>query len=85
MRKPQGFLIESPIDGSRETTHDTVTCGHCCRVAVVPAGLQPAHQCRRCMRFVCKACYGRLTMGHACVPMEKKLDDYERGLLLVLR
>ena len=84
MRRPQGFLIEIPHDGSPETTHDTVTCGHCYYVAVVPDGMQPAHQCRRCMRFLCKQCYGKLSLGEACYPGEKRLDDYERGRLIVL-
>lgn len=85
MRLPQGFLIESPHDGSRETTHDTVTCGHCQRLAIVPPGMQPAHQCRKCMRFLCKGCYGVLSLGQGCTPFEKKVDDYERGRLLVLK
>ena len=78
MRKPQGFLIETPADGSRATEHDTVTCGHCEYISVVPPGMQPARQCRKCMRYLCRVCYGKISLGGPCVPMEKKLDLYER-------
>ena len=79
MRLPQGFLIETPIDGSYESTRDTITCGHCEYVATVPPGCEPAHQCRGCMRFLCKICYAKRSLGGACIPFAKKLDLYEKN------
>lgn len=73
-------VIISPF-GSHE--EHSFTCKHCNRVTFVRAGCDPTElggRCTCCDALICKRCVGK-----PCLPLEKRLDLYERGLLRVLR
>lgn len=54
------------------------TCNHCNRVTFVDSGVDPtdtiAWKCTCCSKLVCKNCASK-----PCVPLQDKLDFYERG------
>jgi hypothetical protein len=55
------------------------TCKHCARVTFVKAGCDPADlggRCTCCDALICKECVGK-----PCLPLEKKIDMYERRLI----
>lgn len=89
MLRPHGSLrIET---GGRLDEHDTITCGHCNRVYVVPHKAEetdarpPAQFCYTCKQAVCPACMRqpprRDRDGNVvyCVPFQKRLDAVESG------
>lgn len=58
------------------------TCKHCNRVTFVKAGCDPVDlggRCTCCDALICKHCVGK-----PCMPLERRLDLYERGILKVL-
>lgn len=75
-KKPSGAII---IDGHHVA--DTVKCVHCGHnwIPIVGSGVK---------RGWCNNCNGLLCGGHECFECKdfrKKMDEYEKGLLKVLR
>jgi len=73
LRRPQGqAMITSPDGPTWEA--DTITCGHCNRVAFVKPGPDPGTGfCRQCMGHVCGPC---ADLG-SCTPFEQQLERVE--------
>lgn len=80
MRRPQGYAVwRHGNDGNAFKEHDTILCGHCSLIDLVPPGAHPADRCLMCMRFICGQCAGKAE----CRPFEKHLEAIEsRGRLL---
>lgn len=77
---PRGTIIIS--DGFSEVEHDTLQCVHCGKHWVVVRGSGIRRNfCRKCMGPTCgcQACE-----PSNCMPVEKRLDQYEEGKLLIL-
>jgi hypothetical protein len=82
LRTPDGVLITTPDDGSRESQNDTVQCCHCGRHWVVDRLFRDAIQgkagfCTRCNHITCP---GELC-NYECVPQEQMLENMEKGVL----
>lgn len=78
-RKASGYIIMDDGNGPVETAA-TMQCVHCGNhfISVKGSGT---------VRGLCLKCYG-VICGPACsecIPFERKLDDYEKGKLVVLR
>jgi hypothetical protein len=76
LRKAGGALIITNADGST-IEHDTATCCHCNGVWVVKPGSGT-------VRGWCTMCNDRHCGSEkcmTCVPFEKKLDMFEKGLI----
>ena len=70
-RQHRGFFTAGP-----QTERDTLTCGHCQRIIVVPPGTgvsTPVPFCRSCMSYICTGCN---TIA-SCTPWEKRLEAME--------
>jgi hypothetical protein len=75
-RRAAGYAISTGPAGSFEG--DTQNCQHCGMHWLVKPGSGTVRGfCTKCMGLTCgaRAC-------HECVPMEKRLDLYERGKLI---
>jgi len=81
-----GKIVNNGIVISPFGQHQTksFTCNHCNKVTHLEAGVDPtdtvAWKCTCCSRLVCRVCANK-----PCLPMQEKLDLYERGILKVLR
>jgi hypothetical protein len=76
IRKPGGAII---IDGNHIA--DTMKCTHCGHVWIPIVGSGRIRGwCTKCNGPTCgsKEC-------HECYPFEKKLNDYEKGLIKILK
>lgn len=75
-RKPSGFIL---MDDKEVAS--TLQCPHCQThfISIKGSG-QRRGFCTKCMRVTC----GKVTCD-VCYPFEKKLSDYEKGKLIVLR
>ena len=76
MRNPQGYAIVVDPEGPPKEA-DTVTCSHCQRLVFVGGYVDPTELggfCRMCMKHICGPCADK----GACVPFEKKLEEFER-------
>lgn len=80
-RKPSGTFIEINADGSI-IERDTRQCCHCNRHWIVRPGSGAQRGfCYSCSTHVC----GRPECMIFCNPFEKQLDQYEKGIIKVLR
>ena len=77
-RKPQGYIIITE-PGVPTIELDTYTCKHCGSIFPVIVG----HEYGFCMLCMGPTCGAKKCDDH--MPLEKKLDDFEKGLLKVLR
>lgn len=79
-RKEMGQVIITDLDSGKKTEHATLTCCHCNRVWIPVRGSGT-------VRGFCVKCMGPTCGAKKCdqhFNFEKKLDMYEKGLLLVL-
>lgn len=76
IRKPGGAII---IDGMHVA--DTLRCCHCGKIwiPIVGSGKKRGF-CLKCNKVTCGA-----ESCNTCYPFEKKLDDYEKGKLKILK
>lgn len=77
--RPGGYLTifdPDPPKGQASTQEwDTLTCGHCSRVARVKPGTKVDEyvtRCKQCMKHICPLC-----TSLSCDPVEKKLERAE--------
>lgn len=76
-RKPSGYIL---ADG--EEIAQTRQCGHCNRhiISVKGSGITRGW-CMKCDNWLC----GAPACVDKCYPFEKKMEDYEKGKIGVLR
>lgn len=77
--RPDGVLITTPDDGSKETQLDTVQCCHCGRHWIYERAVLEAIKgglgfCARCNGITC----GELCQ--TCVPQEVQCENMEKGI-----
>jgi hypothetical protein len=74
MRNPGGYAIwtgDGPV-----MERDTITCAHCNTVVFLKRDMSNAGFCVKCMKHLCGAC---ADTGE-CLPFEKQLELFERGI-----
>lgn len=74
MRKPQGYLVGTSLDGLVSEA-DTFTCSHCQKIVIVKPMCDPADmggRCGMCDSLICQNC-----VGHECIPWEEKMKQLE--------
>lgn len=74
MRNPHGHIVWSGEGSGLEL--DTVTCIHCNTVVFVKMDMSNVGFCRKCMDHVCGPCAD----SGKCLPFEKQLEDFEKGI-----
>ena len=80
LHRPHGTIIISDPDAPGDVHIDVLTCCHCQRAWVYKPGSGAKRGfCMRCNRVTCgcQAC-------EECVPFEKRLDLFEKGLITSL-
>ena len=78
-RKPDGWIYMCDVDGNVSEL-DTKMCCHCGTHFIVRKGSGTKRGfCMCCMKLTCgnPAC-------DACTPLEKRLDDFEKGKIITL-
>lgn len=68
-------IITDPASGQPEEV-DSLTCGHCGAVTWMKpfqGGEAMGGRCTCCDHFICLKCVGK-----GCLPMQKRLDEFER-------
>lgn len=87
MLKPGGYLISTDPDPTKSqgqtavVEKDTITCGHCNAVVIVPA-MCAAHEmtyalCWGCRRNICLKCDAERARTLKCDVIEDKLERWE--------
>jgi hypothetical protein len=78
--RPGGALILTCAETGKQIHADTITCCHCCMPFVPRKG-------SGVIRGFCTGCNARTCGMPGCdahYPFEKKMDDFEKGKLLIL-
>jgi hypothetical protein len=86
-RSPQGYFVSSDPDPAKGmgqqavVEKSSVTCGHCCRIVLVPPMCKPEDTpyalCWGCRRNICLACDEERARTLTCDVIEKKLERWE--------
>jgi hypothetical protein len=87
LSQPKGYLITTDPDPTRSkgqkavVENDTVTCGHCGAIKIIPPMCKPADmpvtQCFGCRRFICLNCDDIRVRTLTCDVIENKLERAE--------
>jgi hypothetical protein len=91
-RQPHGYLVSTDPDpikskGQRAVVEqNTLTCGHCGSLVVVPAMCKPEDMpydlCWGCRRNICAKCTGIRNQTLKCDVIENKLERMEASARL---
>lgn len=87
MLRPGGYFVSTDPDPTKSqgqtavTEKDTITCGHCNGLVLVPAMCKPEDMpyalCWGCRRHICLACDEIRTRTLKCDVIENKLERWE--------
>jgi hypothetical protein len=87
MLRPGGYFVSTDPDPTKSrgqsavVESDSITCGHCNRIVLVPPMCKPQDMtyalCWGCRRHICLACDTERARTMTCDVIEKKLERWE--------